>query len=286
MTGQPPPRIPGNSPTGSPQSHHPTRPAGLPPPPESPAKRALWGCGGAAGCLGVLALIVIIPALVTAGTIGGAWALLAHNLGSIVNPAPPSAAVASSATIVNQVRPLGQLVSTRAQVAKADIAITVSAGRFSQCGHSANHVAQATIEAGIDLLGVDESAVAYDPLTDTYTLTLPSPVITSCRVDFIDQYQRSAFVPGCTVDWDDLRQIAQYESLKAFREDALEGGLLITAERDAQLALTSFIGALTGSSVEVIFVDVALDERGSGCDPELPRDWQFNAQMGTWTRTR
>jgi len=151
------------------------------------------------------------------------------------------------------------------------------------CNHSANHVASATIEAGIDLYQIDSTAVQYDQITDTYTLRIPRPTITNCYVDFIDQYDRRQSGPTCTVDWDDARQIAQYEALVAFREDAIEGGLLVTAERDTQLALSSFITALTGSQVVIEFTDEATAQ-AEGCAPTPPRDWQ--QVDGEWVRIR
>jgi len=256
---------------------------------ESPAERARWGCLGASGCLALVALVLIVPAILTAGTVGGGFLLIQNAVGSIFGEAqPPRASVTASQTIVNQVRPLGQLVSTSAQVAKADVYVGIQQGRFNACNHSANHVAAATIRAGVDMYEVTEDSVTYNPETDTYTLTLPPPIITSCSLDSIDQYERRLAVPTCAVDWDDARQIAQYEALAEFRDDALEGGLLETAEREADFALSSFVRALTGSTVDVRFAetDMTMAERGENCNPAPPRDWEIDPETGAWVRLR
>ncbi|MEL6270379.1 MAG: DUF4230 domain-containing protein, partial [Chloroflexota bacterium] len=181
--------------------------------PETPAAEGknifLWLLAGAGGCLGITAAVMLIAAFITARSITGGIALL----GEWIEPPPPQGSTRTSQTIVTQIRPLGQLVSTEGSFAKADIAVSILQGRFSSCNHRANHVASATIAAGIDLFEVNENSVAYDPLTDTYTITVPKPVITSCSVDFIDQYERQLNIPTCSVDWDDARQIAQYEAL-------------------------------------------------------------------------
>jgi len=301
MAGKPPntpdddPRFapPGTRPPNPPEAKAPivgqnvVPPAPTPPSQnESPAQRMLWGCGGAFGCLLVLLLGVGITAILVAGTFSGGLSLLENTLTTALRPAPPSASVTSSQTIINRIQPLGQLVSTSAQVAKADIDVSIQQGAFSMCNHSANHVASATIEAGIDLYEIEPGSVTYDEATDTFTIRIPRPVITSCYKDFIDQYERNRTGPTCTVDWDDARQIAQYESLRAFRDEAIEGGLLITAERDARQVLTSFVAALTGSEVVIEFTDTTGADPAAACNPEPPRDWQYDPANGIWVRVQ
>lgn len=268
------------------ESPPPMRVMAAPPQGETPTQRLMWGCGGGLGCLGVLGVVLLVLAIVTAGTFNGAVGVLGQAANFLINPTPPAASVVSTQTIVTRVQPLGQLVSTRAQVAKADIEVNIQQARFGACDHNANHVAAATIEAGIDLMQLDENAIRYDAETDTYTLMVPRPVITSCSMDFIDQYDRQLGVPTCSVDWDDARQIAQYEALRDFRDDAIEGGLLQTAERDARQTLIGFVSALTGSNVIVEFVDVEnAPDPAVGCNPEPPRDWMLNETTGQWVRT-
>ena len=256
---------------------------------ETPAERARWGCLGASGCLGVVLIVLFAGSVLTAGTFGGGLLLVRGAIGSMFGAGPPpSASVTTSRTIVTQVRPLGQLVSTSAQVAKADISVRVQQGRFNTCSHSANHVASGTINAGVDMYEITEDSITYDATTDTYTITVPAPIITSCSIDMIDQYERALAIPTCSVNWDDARQIAQYRALEEFRDEALEGGLLDTAEREADFALSSFVTALTGSNVQIVFDDTGrtLAERGVNCDPQPPRDWERDLETGEWVRVR
>jgi len=243
---------------------------------------------GAFGCMGIVLAAVFLLALVVAGTLNGGLSLLQSGVGVFLNPEPPSGSVTSSQTIVNRIQPLGQLTSTSLQVARADIEVVIQQGALGVCNHRANHVASATIEAGIDLLQVEPDSVIYNEETDTYTLFLPRPTIVDCSMDFIDQYARQVNGPTCSVDWDAARQIAQYEAMVAFRDEAVEGGLLVTAERDAASALMSFVSALTGSEVIVEFVDTgdALTNPAAACDPEPPRDWRADPLTGEWLRER
>ncbi len=244
--------------------------------------------GGAFGCLFVLLAALFLLALSVAGTLNGGLSLLQTRVSALVQPGPATGSVTSSQTIVNRIQPLGQLVSTSAQVARADIEVRIQQGALGVCNHRSNHVATATIEAGIDLLQVSPDSVRYNEETDTYTLLLPRPTIIGCSMDFIDQYDRQVNGPTCSVDWDDARQIAQYEALVEFRDEAVESGLLVTAERDAASALTSFVGALTGSDVVVEFMDTeeTLTNPAAGCSPEPPRDWQTDPLTGEWLRNR
>lgn len=275
-------------------SQMPQRPPNLPPSgygerDENPAQRAAWGIAGAGGCLVVLLVIVLIGAVLTAGTVGGGLLLVRGALGSIFSGGePPRAGVTSSQTIVTQVRPLGQLVSIRADYAKADIEVSIQQGQFQACNHTANHVAAARIEAGIDLYEIGEESVTYDAATDTYTLTVPQPIITSCSMEFIDQYTRRLNIPTCSVDWDDARQIAQYTALIDLRQEAVEGGLLEQARRQTDFALTSFVQALTGSNVVVQFeAGTPTDEEiFANCNPQPPRDWQQDTATGEWVKLR
>lgn len=255
-------------------------------PPASSGESIKWLVGGATGCLLIVLSVMFVGAALTAGTLGGGVLLLRSAMGSVFAVEPPSGTVTTSQTIVTQVRPLGQLISTSGGFAKADIGVSIQQGAFGSCNHSANHVASATITAGIDLYEISENSVTYDPETDTYTIIVPRPSITGCSMDFIDQYERNLNVLTCGVDWDDARQIAQYEGMISLRDDAVAGGLLETAERQTEFALTSFITALTGSSVIIEFEEELLttEEAYGNCDPQPPRDWTFDEEVGQWVR--
>ena len=181
------------------------------------------------------------------------------------------------------IQPLGQLVSVSAQLAKADLNVNVYQGNFNTCGYSANHVAQGTVEAGIDLTKIGENSLSYDSAREVYVLIVPKPQLTSCRVDFIRQYDRS--FTTCSVDWDEARLLANYEALTSFRDDALEGGILDRAEQETQIVLGNFVRLLTGHPVEIVFQppegDVPLPP---SCQPDLPVGWTVDPNTNVWQK--
>jgi len=241
-------------------------------------ERRRSGCRALLGCLLIvmlaLLLVVAVPTLLSAGVIDR----LISGISYAVNP-PTTARATSTETILTGIQPLGQLVSISAQLAKADIDIGVQQGGLNACGFSASHVAQGTIEAGIDISGIAAEDISYDALTGSYTLRLPAPSLTSCRIDLIRQYSRSTTV--CNVDWDEARLLANYISLGDFRDDALEGGILGRAESEARLVLSNFIGALTGSRVTLVFegTDPPLP---ASCSPETPPGWFYDENNNAW----
>lgn len=192
------------------------------------------------------------------------------------------ATVSATQTIVVRIQTLGQLVSISSQLAKADIFVGIEQSAANMCGFSANHVAQGAVEAGIDLTLMNDEDATFDPATNTYSLTLPAAQLTSCRLDYIRQYDRSTTL--CAVDWDEARLLANYAALVGFREDAIEGGILTAAEQQARVVLTSFIGGLTGANVVINFSPNSTLSIPSSCQPDIPVGWNYNEAENTWTR--
>lgn len=249
--------------------------------------RALIGCGFLTLLMPVLlvAIVFIVVASIM-GSFGAAFGHIGNGIAFIFSaPQPPTANVVQSQTIINSIQPMGHLVTNEAQMAKADISVNVRQGRGNICAHSANHVAVASVSAGIDLYAIETDNITYDEESNTYTIVVPRPVITNCAIDKIDQYATNKAAPTCTVNWDDLRQVAQYEALLEFRDDAIEGGLLTNAQRETEIALSSFVGALTGANVQVVFTDnLSEDDIIAGCQPELPDGWWYVEESDQWGR--
>ncbi len=251
---------------------------------ERPGRSGCFGfVAGAGGCavLIVVVIAVLLALGVTSvnsviGSIGGLFGLGA-------SAPPPVATVLSSRTLVQGIQPLGQLVSVSSQLAKADVYVGVGQGALNACGFSANHVVQGAVEAGIDLTQIREENIRYDEARDMYIVTVPAPQLTSCRVDFIRQYDRS--FTTCAVDWDEARLLANYEALVDFREDAIEGGILSRAETETRLVLGNFIRLLTNKRVEIIF-EQATEEAAypASCTPEVPQGWIFVPENNHWTK--
>ncbi len=239
-----------------------------------------WGCLKLVGIGCISATVIIVVFLLVSGS--AASQLLCSVLGGILCPSPPVASVVTTQTIVQGIQPMGQLVSISAPLAKADIFVGVQQGALNTCGFGANHVAQGTIEAGINLAQVTAEDVSYNAATDTYTLMLPPAQLTSCRVDFIRQYDRTT--TACSVDWDEARLLANYTSLVEFRDDALEGGILNRAEQEARLVLGNFVELLTGSNVEISFSPLDSTTIPPSCQPEVPQGWVLNPETGAWLK--
>ena len=104
---------------------------------------------------------------------------------------PPVTDITTSETIVTGIKPLGQLVSVEAQVAKAGIAVHIQRGVANACQFTAQHVAQGTLQAGIDLTQITEASVRLDEAEGTYYITLPHAQLTSCSLDPVQTQQYS-----------------------------------------------------------------------------------------------
>jgi len=260
------------------------RPAALPevtPPETPPARRSgcYYGLIGALGCLVLLLLPIVIAVLLGVTT----FSSVRESIFGIFSSSRPVATTFSTETIVQGIQPMGELVSISAQLAKADITIGIQQGVLNACGYGASHVAQATIQAGVDLTGVTSSNVAYDPTTDTYTLTLPAPRLTNCRIDEIRQYDTTTTT--CSVDWDEARRLAEYIALQQFRDDAIEGGVLTRAEREARIVLGNFVQIITGSSVEIVFsAPEAAPVMDASCQPQPPPGWIYDPNTSAWVK--
>jgi len=234
------------------------------------------------GCL--IFVVVIIGALIffTGSTLTSVLGSVGGLVGLDQINQPAVATVVPSQTIVQGIQPLGQLVSVSVQMAKAGVFVGVGQGMLNACGFSANHAVQGAVEAGIDVVQITEEDVRYDDARDVYILTIPSPQLTSCRVDMIDQYDES--FSTCNPDWDGVRQLAQYQALVDFRDDAIEGGILNRAETETRFVLANFVRSLTGRSVEVVFETPEMPIYPPSCNPEIPAGWRFDPTNGHWTK--
>lgn len=219
------------------------------------------------------------------GMISGAFDGFGRWVSELVNR-PASFDVQDAPTVVRSVRPLGELVSVRAQLAKAGINVSLQYGIAGGiCRITAKHVAQGTIEAGIDLRDLNADRLTYDAETDTYTVRLPQPRLTNCIIDPFqtEQYVVEGVTPFCPADEEELKTFATYLALIGFRNDAIEGGLLTEAQAQAETVLGSFIENLTGRRVQIVF-DEGEPALPASCTPNPPGGWQYNPQTGLWNR--
>ena len=242
------------------------------------------GSGNNFGCFALIALLIVSPCIGLAILILSGSAALSGMFSSVMNflNPPPTVNIISSRTIIHSLQGLGQLVTVSSEVAKADIQVSVNEGFLNAGSYSAKHVAVGVIEAGIDIATRDKDHVSYDSTSNTYTLRLPPPNITSCRIEHIDQYGGSLTI--LPADWDLLRQLAQHDAIKQFAQDMIEGGILERAKDETTLRMGNFIRALTGSQAHIEY------EEGDGeanlppsCQPDPPSGW-VKGEDGAWSR--
>ena len=189
--------------------------------------------------------------------------------------------VEHSFTIVTGMQGMGDLVTVKHEVAKTDIKVEIKRGIFNIGGYSANHIAIGAVEAGIDFDAIDENSVRY--ANDAYTVTLPAPVITSCRIEHIDQNQYSFTL--LRADWDAVRQIAQAEALEQFADEMIEVGILERAAEEAEIRVGDFVRHLTGHPANVNFKDSGGElVLPDSCKPIAPSGWEKSAEGG-WERS-
>lgn len=182
-------------------------------------------------------------------------------------------------TIVTGIQGMGQLVTVK-YVSETDVPVEIHSGFLNSGYYSANHIAIGVIEAGINFDMLDEGSVRLR--NDSYTVSLPAPIITSCRIEYIDQNQYSTTL--LSADWDMVRQIAHAEAIEQFVREMIEKGILERAAKEAALRIRDFVSNLTGSPSEIEFSE------GSGelilpdsCRPFAPSGWE-KVEDGGWRR--
>lgn len=187
-------------------------------------------------------------------------------------------------TILTGIRALGRLVTIQQELALVDLDVLNPASRA--CAYSAKHVAKGVIEAGIDLTAIGEGNIRYQFLGHSYTVTAPKPVISSCRVEYIRQYdQRGGGTAFCFHNnWQEMRDIGEALAMEHFVQEALESGILEKAERQSKLVLGNFINRLTGANANIEYEDRTTDPAiPDSCQLDVPSGWEQDYE-GAWKR--
>lgn len=198
-----------------------------------------------------------------------------------LNP-PATAEIVSSQTIVNSITGLGQLVTVTVETSKVDVFVEVNKGRAEYYG--AHHRSTGVIEAGIDFSDISRDSILYDAANEYYTVILPAPTITSCRIEDIKQYGWSVTV--FQAPWDSVRRLAQFDSLKRFAEDMIEQGILDMAKSETGLRMGDFVSAITRTPVDIVFEESGDEaELPPSCEPEIPGGWTRDDATGHWKQT-
>jgi hypothetical protein len=197
----------------------------------------------------------------------------------------------STQTVVNSIRPLGQLTTYEAQFAKAGVGISLRWGVAGACNVGAKHAVQGTVRAAIDLTRISEDDITYDTETKTLTLNLPAPTVAACSVDEIIQYDSYGATVFCSINYDELRQVAQYTSINNFRGEAQSGGLLDRAQSQAKFLLEGFLQTLIsnlpnqeGVKIVIRFAPATQVTYDRTCQPNPPIGWRYDAANNAWHR--
>ncbi|MBO9309021.1 MAG: DUF4230 domain-containing protein [Chloroflexi bacterium] len=234
----------------------------------------------------VIAIVIVLISVCFAFAAGAMNTLV---LPSLIQPARGQAF--STQTVINSVRPLGQLTTYEAQFAKAGVSVSLRWGIAGTCYVGAKHAVQGTVRAAIDLTKLSERDIVYDQSAKRLILSLPSPTVVACSVDEIIQYDAFGATPLCNVSYDELRQVAQYIAINNFRDEAQRSGLLERAQSQAKVLIESFLHTLlsnlpdqAGVSVTAQFVPADQVTYDRACHPSLPLGWTYDAERNIWQR--
>ena len=186
-------------------------------------------------------------------------------------PIPPQ-------VIAAQLQPMAKLVVLGSEVYEDDFHVGVEDGL---CSHGADFMAQGAIEAGIDFDEIDADSIVYNASSQSYTLKLPAPELTSCRIEYIRLLDNSFSI--CAPDWDRARIFARKQAMDEFVDEVLEEGILDKAQDHSAQVLGDFVRILTGKPVHITYETrsrrVALP---SSRKPHVPRGWHYSSSKNEW----
>ncbi|MCY4537144.1 MAG: DUF4230 domain-containing protein [Chloroflexi bacterium] len=220
-----------------------------------------------------IALVVI--ALIVGGFVVGS----VQNVRELLFP-QTAVKVNSPIIMVNQIKAIAQLVTVSSDVGTTNIDVEIHRGFLNSGYYSASHIAIGAIDAGINFDEIEEDSI--DLRNDVYTITLPASIITSCRIEYINQNQYS--ITLLPADWDLVRQIAESEALDKFAQGMIEEGVLVRAAEEASRRIGKFVMDLTGLPANIEFRERSeAPELPDSCKPIPPSGWEKDVDGG-WRR--
>ena len=193
-------------------------------------------------------------------------------------PVPPGA-------ILSSIQELGQLITIRQEFAFVDLEVRDPAPLG--CTYTAQHVAKGVVEAGIDLTAIGEASVQRSFLGYPEKVKVPSPAISSCRIEYFRQYDKQG---GGTAkcfgnNWDAMNDIGRHLAMEILVKEAIEREILEKVEEQVSLVMGSAIRILVGGNALIEFEaapETPLIPPSCKIDP--PANW-VRREDGSWRRT-
>lgn len=196
------------------------------------------------------------------------------------------AMITDSSTLISGIKPLGQFVSISYQEASINNKIDIRDGVLNACNQSAEYAFVVEIKAGTDLTKLEAEDISVDEANQTYTITLPNPILTNCNVyGNFDRYAER-YPLGCPSYERDMDALGAYQIVEDMREKALSEGILEDAKRENEETLAKFFEGLGGKQVIFRYRDGS-PAHDASCTPKLPEQWGKNVDPNGvvyWTR--
>lgn len=187
-----------------------------------------------------------------------------------------------AAFVIQQLETQAQLVVVHNETSMRELKLGVEDGL---CSHGGVFTVHGVIEAGIDFDSIDEDSVSYDSAQESYLLSLPAPVYTSCRIEYIRLRENSFSL--CNPDWDRARIFAEAQAMMELLKRSQDDELLDEAEERSTELLGDFIRTITGKPVNVIVEErIGKPQMSASCAPDVPSDWYHDISANVWKRVR
>jgi hypothetical protein len=119
-------------------------------------------------------------------------------------------------------------------------------------GDSVIMVTVGVIQAGIDVSQISQDDILFDEANNILSLRLPYPTLQSCFLDENQSYivQRNTSLFG--VPLANLEDIVRQNALSDYRDRALEEGILMTAQTEAEAVMRDFLGIVLNPETSLV----------------------------------
>ncbi|MBN1285063.1 MAG: DUF4230 domain-containing protein [Anaerolineae bacterium] len=214
------------------------------------------------GCTGliwriILALLVTVGCLLTVVVVAGLLGVGAiGNLFNNLLGGPPVPIIHPTVTVLTLVQREAVLETARYNFEKV-VPVEFAQHMGGISGERLLYIGVGYVEAGVDLTGLTEDNITVDG-EQNVTIALPPAHLTSCVLNaqksYIYQHDTGVinFLYQILYQEPDLLELAEAYAIIAFRESALESGILELAQEDAEHQLRSILLAAGMRSVTFV----------------------------------